>query len=62
MPLTVVIGGQYGSEGKGKVALSVAQATRQLRSFELVAPIPGTPGQIATAEVSSSGSCRRVPR
>src|SRR5437879_5729014 len=26
MPVTVVVGGQYGSEGKGKVSLALAQA------------------------------------
>src|SRR6266568_4296109 len=28
MPVSVVVGGQYGSEGKGKVALHVAQQAR----------------------------------
>jgi len=61
MPLTVVIGPVWVGR-KGESCLVRARQRRQLRSFELVAPIPGTPGQIATAEVSFPAAARRVPR
>jgi hypothetical protein len=43
MPVSIVVGGQFGSEGKGKVALEIVRRDRTvLRLYGWGAQIPGT--------------------
>jgi adenylosuccinate synthase len=44
MPVSVVVGGQYGSEGKGKVALHIAQATKAAAVVRVGGPNSGHTG------------------
>ena len=44
MPVSVVVGGQYGSEGKGKVALHIAQATDAAAVVRVGGPNSGHTG------------------
>lgn len=41
MPVSVVVGGQYGSEGKGKVALHIAEATKAAAVVRVGGPNSG---------------------
>lgn len=44
MPISVVVGGQYGSEGKGKIALHIAQATKAAAVVRVGGPNSGHTG------------------
>lgn len=44
MPLSVVVGGQYGSEGKGKVALQIARSTKAAAVVRVGGPNSGHTG------------------
>ena len=43
MPVSVVIGGQFGSEGKGKVALEIARYRSDQRLLPRLIPAPPRP-------------------
>ena len=48
MPVSVVVGGQFGSEGKGRSLFTLRESQMLRLSYVLVARIPVTPVLIAT--------------
>jgi adenylosuccinate synthase len=50
VPVTVVVGGQYGSEGKGKVAQHLAAAQRARVAVRIGGPNSGHTGRAATGD------------
>jgi adenylosuccinate synthase len=51
MPVSVVVGGQYGSEGKGKVALHIAQQSRARAVVRVGGPNSGHTGVDQTGSI-----------
>jgi len=58
MPISVVVGGQFGSEGKGKVALAIARETRA----RIVVRVGGTnSGHTAVDDAGKTWALRQLP-
>jgi adenylosuccinate synthase len=58
MPISVVVGGQFGSEGKGKVALAIARETRA----SIVVRVGGTnSGHTAVDTAGTTWALRQLP-
>src|SRR5713226_1560865 len=58
MPISVVVGGQFGSEGKGKVALHAARA----KNAAIVVRVGGTnSGHTAVDDAGVTWSLRQLP-
>ena len=58
MPISVVVGGQFGSEGKGKVALEIARQT----SARVVVRVGGTnSGHTAIDDAGKTWALRQLP-
>src|SRR5438105_15439940 len=58
MPISVVVGGQFGSEGKGKVALEIARRTKAA----VVVRVGGTnSGHTAVDDTGRTWALRQLP-